>query len=904
MRKFTKLMTVFLIMLFAVPVFASDGVTVENIIGITLNENVVLNATDKIDVEFNDLKQNASYKITLKNNTDEVVYVNDVIAENLSEEFIEFSLTDKSLNTMIEPGKENVVEIEVKTLDITHAGRNVNDEITLKFLLGDSVVNPETSANWIVYVILIGTLLITISTMFSKLDKKKKISIFVVGTLVLGTTVVFANDDNILSLSGKVKYTSQNLLQESGTKLDGYKVSYIDSTDVWKYAEQVKNIIISDNQTKPEEYDHKYDLTISGSKRIYGYLVENGDNKTPYDLYIVSNGVIYAPANSTGLFSFPNVETIKGLEYVEFDNTTNMSAMFMNNENLKSLNTSVINTSNATNTSYMFNGCDKLNVSEKNFDLAKVTNKKYMFNQNLSDVVKLNAISDKDTNFAVAPVTGKYMIESTKNDANPVYYYRGAVTDNNVLFGGYCWKMVRTTDTGGVKLIYNGTPNNGITVSSAITGTQYLNVSNTSASTFTFNSSTMKWTSTNKSHNSKNTVSFNLATAGNYVISYTISSETNYDWAWFYKNGTLLHKTSGTSTGLVNLGYVTTEDKIEVKYSKDGSVNSGSDNVIFYIANGTESKLTCNNTGSSTLIGTSVYNTMNTSPSYIGYMYGNEYQILSRNMSNQNDTIIYGNSVRWTGSKYILVDTKESTNYSADKSILAERYHYTCFNSTGTCTSVNYISTFGTSTTAQYIELNAGKNIEDIKNEMFTNSTNSKVKTMVDNWYKENLTSYTSVLEDTVWCNDRTFYSGSLASKDTNAGTDYSYFNTYKRNVLDVEPSLVCSNKNDSFTVSSKIGNGKLSYPIGLLTADEYTLAGTGNTGYSTYSYINNGTAQWSMSPYVFSSLSTGLQVYNSAILGGYQHSKSSGVRPAISLKAGIDYVSGTGTVNDPYIIK
>ncbi len=54
---------------------------------------------------------------------------------------------------------------------------------------------------------------------------------------------------------------------------------------------------------------------------------------------------------------------------------------------------------------------------------------------------------------------GVYMISSTAKDLYPIYYYRGEVDDNNVIFGGYCWKMVRTTDTGGVKIIYNGEPN-------------------------------------------------------------------------------------------------------------------------------------------------------------------------------------------------------------------------------------------------------------------------------------------------------------------------------------------------------------------------------------------------------------------------------------------------------------
>ena len=45
--------------------------------------------------------------------------------------------------------------------------------------------------------------------------------------------------------------------------------------------------------------------------------------------------------------------------------------------------------------------------------------------------------------------------------ANNIYYFNGAVENNNVLFAGFCWKMVRTTDTGGVKMIYNGAQTNG-----------------------------------------------------------------------------------------------------------------------------------------------------------------------------------------------------------------------------------------------------------------------------------------------------------------------------------------------------------------------------------------------------------------------------------------------------------
>lgn len=56
---------------------------------------------------------------------------------------------------------------------------------------------------------------------------------------------------------------------------------------------------------------------------------------------------------------------------------------------------------------------------------------------------------------------GKYIFAPTKNDEKPIYYYRGDVQNNNIIFANYCWKIIRTTETGGIKIIYNGTPTEG-----------------------------------------------------------------------------------------------------------------------------------------------------------------------------------------------------------------------------------------------------------------------------------------------------------------------------------------------------------------------------------------------------------------------------------------------------------
>ena len=57
---------------------------------------------------------------------------------------------------------------------------------------------------------------------------------------------------------------------------------------------------------------------------------------------------------------------------------------------------------------------------------------------------------------------GVYLFDETKNDTHPVYFFRGThQLKNNLLYANLCWKIVRTTETGGVRIVYNGAPVNG-----------------------------------------------------------------------------------------------------------------------------------------------------------------------------------------------------------------------------------------------------------------------------------------------------------------------------------------------------------------------------------------------------------------------------------------------------------
>ena len=185
------------------------------------------------------------------------------------------------------------------------------------------------------------------------------------------------------------------------------------------------------------------------------------------------------------------------------------------------------------------------------------------------------------------------------------------------------------------------------------------------------------------------------------------------------------------------------------------------------------------------------------------------------------------------------------------------------------------------------------------------NTTDSTIKTIIDNWYKDNLnTNYGKYLSTTaVYCNDRS------TSDNTN-------FGAYTRLGTNKTPSYDCTATEDKFTVDSTVGNGKLTYPIALMTADEVSFAGGlygANT--PTWYYYNsvNGSSTgskfwWLLSPLDSSTSGSSMFIVRGSSNPGrlnYNYVNSNnGVRPALSLKSCVKYSSGDGSAENPYTIK
>ena len=379
---------------------------------------------------------------------------------------------------------------------------------------------------------------------------------------------------------------------------------------------------------------------------------------------------------------------------------------------------------------------------------------------------------------------GIYTTTNTENNV-PVYYYRGAVDNNHVLFANFCWRIVRTTETGGVKLIYDGKPSNG----------------------------------------------------------------------------------------------------------------------------------QCNNTGADTTIGNIQFNTSYNSPAYVGYMYNVAYTASSKDITTLSGNIVFGNDATYDAStkKYTLKDTKTLTNpsnWGTEYSNYTDRYHYTCFSSGTTCQSVYYIHTiYSENKHAYYFTLTNGKKPKDLLNDMFEGNINvkeSNAKVKIDAWYKTNMTSYTSKLEDTGFCNDRTYsnFNSSGWNKDYSNYDKWLYFSSVQR-LNNRKLSLVCPRQLDKFSVSTNNGNGALTYPVGMITAEEIAYAGGVIWQTNTSYYLYNGVHSWSFSPYVFDTWNAHeFGLGSSGVFGDYYVAGSLGGRPVVSLKQGIAVASGSGTSSSPYVIQ
>ena len=237
------------------------------------------------------------------------------------------------------------------------------------------------------------------------------------------------------------------------------------------------------------------------------------------------------------------------------------------------------------------------------------------------------------------------------------------------------------------------------------------------------------------------------------------------------------------------------------------------------------------------------------------------------------------------------------------------------YSGTSHNTTAGYIGTskFNTSTNdPMYVGYKYGTTDSLENNRLNTND--STIKTYIDNWYNNNLSSYSKYIStEAIYCNDRELVPESTYKTD---GTTF-YYAPFGRLNTNKTPTYNCTNIKDAFSGSNS--EAKLTYPIGLMTADEIAYAGgkaiTSLPSPYAWYYLNSaggsitGSTIWcSLSPsYWLGSLSGVWVVYGFGLpgyLNGNSVADTYAVRPAISLKSCTKWANGDGSSSNPYTIK
>ena len=285
-----------------------------------------------------------------------------------------------------------------------------------------------------------------------------------------------------------------------------------------------------------------------------------------------------------------------------------------------------------------------------------------------------------------------------------------AEQNSNVIFGDYCWQIVRTTSTGGVKLVYNGPK----TID---------------------NKCTSDADTTNYSSNPRPSSIGVVGTTGTQKT--TISGSKLYGTSFeiYDDNGTNKFRLKNTNT------YNWSDSTYQNIIGKYTCLNtSDTCTTLYYVGHyqsATEAsteKYTIGTNAHYSQIGTSSYNAFYDSPALVGYMYNDVYRVTSKSFSTTSSSVIerssgstyyYGDMAVWVTDHYelrintgtdaepIYIDAPTSTT-TWENIRASAGGKYTCKSSnstTGTsCTTVYYIVANSTDSYMYSVQLSNNEN--------------------------------------------------------------------------------------------------------------------------------------------------------------------------------------------------
>ncbi len=500
-------------------------------------------------------------------------------------------------------------------------------------------------------------------------------------------------------------------------------------------------------------------------------------------------------------------------------------------------------------------------------DLALTLTYTLQFVQSEEDELDTNALIEQlktENTSCFTKYTGQVTDQPNQTVTASNVYFNKCADKRNIIFNNMCWQMIRTTETGGIKMIYNGEPDNngecgsfrsnhkGIVQSDD--NTQTLNSSYLYGSSFTYDTSTSNFTLTDTE-----TATWSDSTYEDLIGKFTCKSSSD--------TCTTIYQINAYKSN--TQGYASPYSIGDTNYAQ---------------------------------IGTSSYNANDRSPAMVGYMFNKVYNYKYKLPGTTEYKYGSGFTYDTSTNTYTLSGTIQNISKWRSGYNTINNTHYTCWNTSGTCSTISYIY-FTDLSYAYYIDITGGKSVSDILEEMLSsndvNRYNSSIKGIIDAWYSQNLSTKTSMLEDTVYCNGRNIVD--YGPFNPNDG-DVTSYNELLFKYSYIVCSLACPNETDQFAVNNPLA--KLTYPIALATNEElYTLTNSDNTYYDFLTKTDE--FWWNLSPHSF--------FYESTYVGyvdgdGYVEEGSSvygihGVRFVVTLSTGAVITEGDGSESSPWVI-
>ena len=383
--------------------------------------------------------------------------------------------------------------------------------------------------------------------------------------------------------------------------------------------------------------------------------------------------------------------------------------------------------------------------------------------------------------------------------------------------------------------------------------------------------------------------------------------------AIMYYNPTISTRTDFSTpftTNTANTLYKATENGTDVYYFAGQDTESTPINN--WVKFGKTNKNECTYNGSTVLYfnGLSIVSVENESQCLsskvckLGDQYGVGETVTEDFCTNQGGEWINQNA-KWSTGTYNIYWKIIRTNADGSIRLL---YHGTSTTATDAYIGESSFNTDpGSPKYVGYMYGNSDATLEEAR----TNTNNSTIKTYIDNWYENNMTSYTKYLSTTaVYCNDREVGSGTYSTT-----VSKFHYAVYTRLDTNKVPTYDCTNIKDAFSVNN--AEAKLKYPIALMTADEIAYAGgvrdqNAPMWYYTNSSLESSTGSvgwWSLSPREWNGYNAFSWIVDGSNNPGYlsysdvNTLETYSIRPAVSLKACTLWSQGDGSSSSPYEI-